>query len=136
MIKCLGYGQHRSELTVRMATKPLKTGRTPTDLPVDMQWSLFWPIQAAYAITWGMQFCSWTPCSRWARGPLANTATSSPPWVSMLRGTAAWAWQLFSSERNRCRDITVFNSQITQKNISIDLKIPSQTQMIYGGRTY
>uniref|UniRef100_A0A182QG50 L27 domain-containing protein n=1 Tax=Anopheles farauti TaxID=69004 RepID=A0A182QG50_9DIPT len=39
------------------------------------------PIQAAYAIAWGRKCCS---C---AQGPLAKTATSSPPCVSSPSGT-------------------------------------------------
>lgn len=34
-----------------------------------------------------MKFCSNTPVNKCAHGPLANTPTSSPPWVVWANGT-------------------------------------------------
>ena len=36
-----------------------------------------------------MKFCSNVPENKWDQGPLAKTATSSPPCVSFGRGTIA-----------------------------------------------
>lgn len=37
------------------------------------------PMQDAYAMRWGMTFCSYTPVNKCDQGPSAKTPTSSPP---------------------------------------------------------
>lgn len=46
------------------------------------------PIHDANAIICGIAFCSYDPVKIWDHGPLANTWTSSPPWVSESNGAA------------------------------------------------
>lgn len=45
------------------------------------------PMEAEQEMTWGMRVCSQLPTRRWAQGPRANTATSSPPCVSSFMFT-------------------------------------------------
>ena len=46
-------------------------------------------VQKSYRIAWGIYAFSCIPVKRWANGPLANKATSSPEWFADPSGTVA-----------------------------------------------